>query len=152
MIRYEYEGGNLLRGIILKNVLVQLKAVDVSLDRADVSLGWRAILNKEIHLSHADVRNLKVINKKPPSGKPFAFDAIKLPFVLRVDEATLDHLEIKTQTSKVGFNDIYLKDALWSGTKLEFKDSKMDMGYLAVQHATGKWILVVNIQLMRKQI
>ncbi|MCH7388375.1 translocation/assembly module TamB domain-containing protein [Acinetobacter modestus] len=138
MIRYEYEGGNLLRGIILKNVLVQLKAVDVSLDRADVSLGWRAILNKEIHLSHADVRNLKVINKKPPSGKPFAFDAIKLPFVLRVDEATLDHLEIKTQTSKVGFNDIYLKDALWSGTKLEFKDSKMDMGYLAVQHATGK--------------
>lgn len=138
MIRYEYEGGNLLRGIILKNVLVQLKAVDVTLDRADVSLGWRAILNKEIHLSHADVRNLKVINKKSPSGKPFAFDAIKLPFVLRVDEATLDHLEIKTQTSKVGFNDIYLKDALWSGTKLEFKDSKMDMGYLAVQHATGK--------------
>lgn len=138
MIRYEYEGGNLLRGIILKNVLVQLKAVDVTLDRADVSLGWRAILNKEIHLSHADVRNLKVINKKSPSGKPFAFDAIKLPFVLRVDEATLDHLEIKTQTSKVGFNDIYLKDALWSGTKLEFKDSKMDMGYLAVKHATGK--------------
>ncbi|MBP9787023.1 MAG: hypothetical protein KBC72_05525, partial [Acinetobacter sp.] len=138
MIRYEYEGGNLLRGIILKNILVQLKAVDVSLDRADVSLGWRAILNKEIHLSHADVQNLKIINKKPPSGQPFAFSAIKLPFILRVDEATLDHLEIKTQTAKVDFNDIYLKDALWSGTKLEFKDSKMDMGYLAVKNATGQ--------------
>ncbi|MFM6957383.1 MAG: translocation/assembly module TamB domain-containing protein [Acinetobacter sp.] len=138
MIRYEYEGGNLLRGIILKNILVQLKAVDVSLDRADVSLGWRAILNKEIHLSHADVQNLKIINKKPPSGKPFAFSAIKLPFILRVDEATLDHLEIKTQTAKVGFNDIYLKDALWSGTKLKFKDAKMDMGYLAVKNATGQ--------------
>ena len=81
MIRYEYESGNLLSGIILKNVLVQLKAVDVSLDRADVSLGWRAVFKKEIHLSHADVQNFKVINKKPPSGKPFAFDAIKLPFV-----------------------------------------------------------------------
>ena len=69
MIRYEYEGGNLLRGIILKNILVQLKAVDVSLDRADVSLGWRAILNKEIHLSHADVQNLKIINKKPKFDK-----------------------------------------------------------------------------------
>ncbi len=138
MIRYEYEGGNLLRGIILKNILVQLKAVDVSLDRADVSLGWRAILNKEIHLSHADVQNLKIINKKPPSGQPFAFSAIKLPFILRVDEATLDHLEIKTQTAKVDFNDIYLKDALWSGTKLAFKDSKMDMGYLAVKNATGQ--------------
>jgi translocation and assembly module TamB len=46
MIRYEYESGNLLSGIILKNVLVQLKAVDVS-DRADVSLGWRAVFKKK---------------------------------------------------------------------------------------------------------
>lgn len=137
IITYEYEGGNLLKGIILKNVLLKLSAVDVSLDRADVSLGWRAMLNKEIHLSHADVRNLKVINKKPPSDKPFAFDAIKLPFVLRIDEATLDHLQIKTATSKVDFNDVYLKDALWSGTKLEFEDSRMDMGYLAVKNAKG---------------
>ena len=66
VIKYEYEGGNLLSGIILKNVLLQVKAVDVSLDRADVSLGWRALLNKELHLSHADVRNLRIVNKKPP--------------------------------------------------------------------------------------
>ena len=138
VIKYEYEGGNLLSGIILKNVLLQVKAVDVSLDRADVSLGWRALLNKELHLSHADVRNLRIVNKKPPSGEPFAFDAIKLPFVLRVDEATVDHLQIKTATSQVDFNDIYLKDALWSGTKLKFEDSRMDMGYLALQHATGE--------------
>ena len=49
VIKYEYESGNLLSGIILKNVLLQVKAVDVSLDRADVSLGWRALLNKELH-------------------------------------------------------------------------------------------------------
>ncbi|MFU0428120.1 hypothetical protein, partial [Acinetobacter baumannii] len=41
VIKYEYEGGNLLRGIILKNIIVQLKEVDVTLDRADVRLGWR---------------------------------------------------------------------------------------------------------------
>ena len=138
VIKYEYEGGNLLSGIILKNVLLQVKAVDVSLDRVDVSLGWRALLNKELHLSHADVRNLRIVNKKPPSGKPFSFDAIKLPFVLRVDEATIDHLQIKTSTSKTDFSDIYLKNALWSGTKLKFEDSRMDMGYLALQHATGE--------------
>lgn len=138
IIKYEYEGGNLLSGIILKNILVQLQAVDVSLDRADVSLGWRAILSKEVHLSHADVRNLKIINKKPPSDEPFGFDPIKLPFVLRINEASLDHLEIQTATSKVDFNDVYLKDALWSETKLEFEDSRMDMGYLAVQNASGQ--------------
>ncbi|NAR59970.1 translocation/assembly module TamB domain-containing protein [Acinetobacter haemolyticus] len=138
IIHYEYESGNLLRGIILKNVLVQLEAVDVSLDRADVSLGWRAILKKEIHLSHADVANLKIINKKPPSGEPFGFDPIKLPFILRIDEASLDHLEIQTATAKINFDDIYLKDALWSETKLKFKDSRMDMGYLAVKDATAQ--------------
>ena len=138
MIRYEYESGNLLTGIILKNIVVTLKTTDVTLDRADVSLGWRAILKKEVHLSHADVRNLKVSNHKPPSGKPFEFDPIKLPFVLRVDEGTVDHLEIKTLTSKTTFHDVYLKDALWSDTKLKFKDSRMNMGYLAVQNATGE--------------
>ncbi|MCP6059828.1 hypothetical protein NL388_31705, partial [Klebsiella pneumoniae] len=86
--------------IILKNVLVQLKDVDVSLDRADVGLGWRSLLlEKEVHLSHADVRNLRIINKTPPSGKPFEFKPIKLPFVLRVDEGDVDHLEIKLATS-----------------------------------------------------
>src|SRR5690606_40784868 len=51
IIHYEYEGGNLWRGIILKNVLVSLKSVDVKIDRADVKLGWRAIIKKEIHLN-----------------------------------------------------------------------------------------------------
>ncbi len=46
IIHYEYEGGNLLRGIILRNVLVTLKPVDVKIDRADITLGWRAIINK----------------------------------------------------------------------------------------------------------
>ncbi|USA47968.1 translocation/assembly module TamB domain-containing protein [Acinetobacter sp. C26M] len=137
-IKYEYESGNLISGIILKNVLVRLEGIDVSLDRADVSLGWRAILKKEVHLSHADVRNLKILDKKPPSGKPFGFDPIKLPFVLRVDEASLDHLELQTTTSKVDFSDIYLKDALWSETKLKFKDSRMKMEFLAVNKATGE--------------
>ncbi|MGR2824510.1 hypothetical protein FY048_03080 [Acinetobacter sp. 1124_18A] len=139
IIKYEYEGGNLLRGIILKNVLVQLTDVEVSLDRADVGLGWRSLLlEKEVHLSHADVRNLRIINKTPPSGKAFEFKPIKLPFVLRVDEADVDHLEIKLATSDVNFHDVHLQDALWSETKLEFEKSSMDMGYLSVHNATGK--------------
>ncbi len=92
IIHYEYEGGNLWRGIILRNVLVTLKPVDVKIDRADITLGWRAIINKEIHLNKADVKNLQIITKTPPSDKPFAFSEIRLPFVLRVDHADLDHM------------------------------------------------------------
>ena len=138
IIHYEYEGGNLWRGIILKNVLVTLKPVDVKIDRADVKLGWRAIIKKEIHLTEADVLNLQIINKNPSSDEPFKFNAIRLPFVLRVDHLLLDHLVIKTQTNAVDFYNIELNEALWSGTELNFEDSRMDMGYLSVREATGK--------------
>lgn len=137
IIHYEYEGGNLLSGIILKNILVTLKPVDVKIDRADVTLGWRAILKKEIHLNRADVRNLQIISKHPPSDKPFKFNEIRLPFVLRLDTADVDHLLIKTASASVKFHDIHLNDALWSGTELKFEDSRMDMGYLSVKNATG---------------
>lgn len=137
IIHYEYEGGNLLQGIILKNILVTLKPVNVKIDRADIILGWRAILKKEIHLNRANVRNLQVISKNPASNKPFKFSEIRLPFVLRVDHADIDHLIIKTSSSSVRFKDIYLNEALWSGTELKFENSRMDMGYLAVKNATG---------------
>ena len=137
IIHYEYEGGNLLKGIILKNVKVTLAAVDVKIDRADVTLGWRALVHKEIHLYSADVRNLQIITKLPPSDKPFAFKEIKLPFTLRLDHADVDHLLIKTHAASVNFNDIVLNEALWSNTKLEFKDSRVDMGYLSIRNASG---------------
>ncbi|TCB67432.1 hypothetical protein E0H88_12975 [Acinetobacter sp. ANC 4216] len=137
IIHYEYEGGNLLSGIILKNILVTLKPVDVKIDRADVTLGWRAILKKEIHLNRADVRNLQIISKHPPSDKPFKFNEIRLPFVLRLDTADVDHLLIKTASSSVKFHDIHLNNALWSGTELKFEDSRMDMDYLSVKNASG---------------
>ena len=137
IIQYEYEGGNLWRGIILKNVVVSLKPVDVKIDRADVTLGWRAIINKEIHLHKAGVKNLQIITKGEPSDKPFAFNEIRLPFVLRVDHAELDHMLIKTHSAGVDFYDMELNEALWSGTELKFKDSRVDMGYLSVRGASG---------------
>lgn len=138
IIHYEYEGGNLLHGIILKNILVTLKPVDVKIDRADITLGWRAILKKEIHLNRADVRHLQIITKNPSTDEPFKFSEIRLPFVLRLDSADVDHLVIKTSSASVDFKDIHLNDSLWSGTELKFEDSSMDMGYLSVKNATGK--------------
>lgn len=146
-IVYEYEGGNLLRGITLRNILVKVKQVDVKIDRAEITLGWRAILQKELHLNYADVRNLQVINNKPSDGKLFEFKDIKLPFVLRVDNGTVDHLLIKTTTSAVDFYNIELNDALWSGTELNFERSRMDMGYLSLRNATGRIIFSGNYPL-----
>jgi translocation and assembly module TamB len=139
IIQYEYEGGNLLNGIILKNVLLSLTSVDVKIDRADVTLGWRAIMSKEIHLHRAEVNNLNILLKGEPSNEPFNYPEIKLPFVLRVNSADVDHLKIVTKSqTEVDFYHILLNDALWSGTKLEFADTAMDMGYLNVRNADGE--------------
>ncbi|OTG88309.1 hypothetical protein B9T31_01980 [Acinetobacter sp. ANC 4558] len=138
IIKYEYEKGNLLQGIALKNILVTLESVDVKIDRAEISLGWRAVLNKEIHLRYADVQRLKVIMKGPPSHEPFKFNEIKLPFVLRLNRADVDHLQIQTATAtEVDFYSIHLENTLWKETRLDFKNIYMDMGYLNVRNAVG---------------
>ena len=138
MIKYQYEDGNLLTGIILKNVLITLESVDVKIDRADVSLGWRAIIHKEIHLRRGDVNNLQIILKSPPSDEPFKYDEIRLPFILRVDQADVDRLLIRTSSDvDVEFKDVHLEKALWEGTDLSFHNTRLDMGYLNVKNANG---------------
>lgn len=138
MMRYEYEGGSLLRGLVLRNIDINLDSLEVKIKRADVVLGWRAIVNKEVHLHHADIQDLEIINKKPPTNTPFEFSDIKMPVALRLDDAKLNKLTLKTTTSSVDFNQIQLKDALWQGTKLTFKDAAADiMGYIFIKDAKG---------------
>ncbi len=56
IIHYEYEGGALLAGHSSTKCPCYAEACfDVKIDRADITLGWRAIINKEIHLNKADV-------------------------------------------------------------------------------------------------
>ncbi len=40
------------------------------------------MMNKEIHLHNAGVKNLQIITTGEPSDKPFAFNEIRLPLVL----------------------------------------------------------------------
>ncbi|WP_343597319.1 translocation/assembly module TamB domain-containing protein [Acinetobacter sp.] len=138
MIQYQYERGNFLNGLILANLNINLDPIEVKVKRADVVIGWRAIVQKELHFSRADIEKLEIIDKKPSSNEAFKFNRIKLPFVLRLEKATVDQLTIKTTTAKVDFHDIHLNKALWSGTALSFKNSSFDMGYLAVKQATGQ--------------
>lgn len=146
MVSYQYVEGNLYQGIIIKNLHVNLKSVDIKADHADLHLGWRAILEKQIHLSDAEVKNLQIITKNKSNGEPFKFPKISLPFVLRVDALTLDQLLIQTATgTQVKFHQVKLKDTLWKDTHLKFAHTYGLMGqsaaahYLAIKDANG-WI------------
>lgn len=137
MISYQYEDGNLIEGIILKNILVKVKDVEVKIDRADVHLGWRAIVKKEIHLMHADVDTVHVINHAPPTDKEFEFKELKLPFVLRLDEANIKKLILQTTTTTVNFYKVQLNEAEWSGTKIQLVNSSFGMDYLSAKAING---------------
>lgn len=138
MIHYDYQSGSFLRGLILNNIDIKLDGLEVKIKQADVVLGWRAILDKEVHLHQAHLKQLEVINNKPASDKPFEFSDIKMPVTIRLDNADLDQLWIKSATSAVDFNKIILKDALWKGTDLSFKDASLEiMKYVVVKKATG---------------
>lgn len=137
MISYQYHSGNLVRGIIVRDILVKVKDVEVKVAQADIQLGWRAVVNKEIHLMNADVDVVEVINHKPPSNEEFKFNELKLPFVLRLDDAKLNKLVIKTGTTAINFYDVQLYDAVWSGTKIQMVNSSMAMDYLNVKKVNG---------------
>lgn len=139
MISYQYEGGNFQEGIILKNITVTLAAVDVHVKQAVLRVGWRAIAQKQLHFSYASLKEIRVIKKTPPSDEPFAFNHLKLPFTLRFDKAFVHGLDIQTKPgSHVKFNEIVLKEALWSGDELSLEDSSLVLPYLSVRDVTGQ--------------
>jgi translocation and assembly module TamB len=117
---------------------IKVNGIEIKVKRAKVIIGWRAIVEKELHFSHAEVESLEIIDQRPPGNQPFKYIQIKLPFTLRLDAATLDHLQIRVRKTVVNFYDIQLHKALWSGTELKFKDSSFNMGYLSVKQASGQ--------------
>lgn len=138
LVTYTYQSGDLQRGVTLTNIKVTTKAVDITAEKAMVKIGWRAVVNRELHFRYASVDNLKIIKKTPPSNKPFDFKELKLPITLRFDEGFVHGLTIQTKPeSKFKFEEIVLHDAVWSDTKISLKNSSAELPFLKAQQLTG---------------
>lgn len=137
MVHYKYESGNLVRGLILTDIVVKVKDVEVQIDRADLHLGWRAVVQRQLHFMNAEIGTVHVINHAPPNDEPFKFSELKLPFVLRLDDASLQKLVIQNATSTTNFYHIELNDAVWSGTEINLVNSSLAMDHLSADHVTG---------------
>lgn len=140
MIQYEYAGGNFQDGLALNNIKVTLTDVDVHVKSAMLKIGWRAVVQKELHFRNASVTGVKVIKKTPSTDEPFQFKALKLPFTLRLDKAYVHGLDIQTKPGggDVVLNEIILNKALWSGDELSLEDSSLVLPYLSVRDVTGR--------------
>lgn len=139
MMSYQYEKGSILNGLILNHLDINLDGLQIKIKRADVVIGWRAILQKEVHFSRAEIQQLEIINKKPPSNTPFEFSPIQMPIMLRLDLANIDVLRLVTTTSSTEIKNIQLKDTLWRDTLLTFKDTKLSIDeYVHIKQAYGR--------------
>lgn len=138
LIKYTYAGGNLHDGVVLKRIRVHTKAVDIVIDQGVVQIGWRAIVQRELHFRRASLQHFQIIKNTPPSNKPFEFKPIKLPFNLRIDEGYVHQFSVKTSpTNTIRFPLIILKEALWAGDTLSLKQSSLHHSAIIVQNISG---------------
>ena len=112
--------------------------VDIVVDQGVVQIGWRAIVQRELHFRRASLQNFQIIKNTPPSNQPFAFKPIKLPFTLRFDEGYVSDFSIKTSpTHTIRFPMVILKDAVWAGDTLSLQDSSLHHAAIVVQNISG---------------
>ncbi|KAA8734793.1 hypothetical protein F4V57_03260 [Acinetobacter qingfengensis] len=137
IVQYQYEKGNLINGLNLKNIVVKVKNTELKIDQAEVRPGWRAIMSRELHFMTISANQVEVIDRTPPSNKPFQFSELKLPFTLRLNDAKVNKLTIQNTTTKVNFYHIELHDSVWSGTKIDIEKAALAMDYLNVQNVRG---------------
>lgn len=128
LIQYRYAGGNIRQGLILDQIQINLKTQRIEVDQAHVQIGWRAVVQRELHFRRASLHGLRLIRTVPSTDEPFAFKPIVLPVTLRFDQAYVHGFKIQNAPNKsTTLDTIILKDALWQGDRLEIHDSSLHM-------------------------
>jgi autotransporter translocation and assembly factor TamB len=143
-ISLKYGEGNLRDGLWIYDLNIPSKPptnyVEISVDKAYVKIGWRAILAKEVHLREATIGNMTITYKQPPNNKPFAYKRIALPVNLILDHATANLVRYQQVTKDpIDFKQAEVTGFSWQGSKINVKDGKL--GYndlLTVQNVKGE--------------
>ncbi|WP_230660189.1 translocation/assembly module TamB domain-containing protein [Psychrobacter sp. I-STPA10] len=137
-----YGEGNLRDGLSVSAVVLKPNDdIDIFIDYAYVKIGWRAIFVKEVHLRDADIRQVRVIDRAPPTDTPYDYRTLDLPVNLRFDHANIDSIRYEKVTKEpVVVTDIEAKDLSWIGTTL-------DIGQANLQYAD-----IVNIAGLQGEI
>jgi translocation and assembly module TamB len=139
LLQYQYQRGNLVDGLSLKNIGIKVKDIEVNIDHAEVRPGWRALMSRELHFSMVKADRVQVINHGPASTQPFKFTPISLPFKLRLDRAQVQQLQIQTASAAVGLAQIDARGVLWSKSKISVKQAALSRGDLRLEQLRG-WI------------
>lgn len=155
-ISLKYGKGNLRDGVWIYDLHIPQKPpksnIEVTVDKAYVKMGWRAILYKEVHLREATISHLTVYNHKPSTGEPFSYDRLALPVNLRLDHVTAENIRY-SQVARTGndsngkaytplqidFKQDDITDFTWVGSALAVKNANLHYNdLLQISQLKGK--------------
>lgn len=139
IVKYQYVGGNLVQGLQLRDIVVKVKETEVQVKNADVRLGWRAVLKRELHFTTAKIGQVDIINYAQPSNSAFIYPELKLPFNLILDDAKINQLNIKSPHREhvVKMENIQIYDGVWKQTKIALKKSSISLYGIDAKNITG---------------
>lgn len=131
-ISLKYGEGNLRDGLWIYELKIPSKPpknyIEITVDKAYVKIGWRAVLAKEVHLREATIGTMVITNTKPPSNdnKPFSYPRLALPVNVILDHTTANLVRYQ-QVSKnpIDFKKADISDFSWIGSKIEVADGKL---------------------------
>lgn len=148
LLTFHYVKGNFQNGLILDDVKIGLESTEITAKRINARIGWRSILQGQVHLNHTTIDDLVIDMKTPPTGKPFHYPAIRMPVALRVNNSFVNGLTIKqlvhdsvthelVSRVDVIFSQIHLKKATWKGDLLTITNSSIRDSAFEADHVTG---------------
>ncbi len=118
--------GNLRDGLWVYDIKVPANPpksnIEVSVDKAYVKVGWRALLTKQVHLREANVGQVIITNHKPPSNsnEPFAYEKIALPVDLTLDDVKANLVRYQQADTKIDFKNADIQDLHGLTAKLKW--------------------------------
>lgn len=126
--------GNLRDGLWIYDLTIpETNHTTVTVDKAFVKIGWRALFNKEVHLRETNINDVIISYHKPPSKteQPFDYPTIALPFDLRLDKVTANLVRYQAiDTQPIDFKRADINDFTWQRSKLTVDNAKLDYGDL----------------------
>lgn len=155
-IRLKYGKGNLRDGLWIYDLTIPSKPpknyVEVTVDKAYVKIGWRALLHKEVHLREADIGTMVITYKKPPTNQPFNYPRIALPVHLILDNATAKLVRYQQVTRQpIDFKQAKVSDFTWIDTNIKLGYGKLAYNDLfSVDNVKGNIELDKNYPLTAK--
>ncbi|MGL5251683.1 MAG: translocation/assembly module TamB domain-containing protein [Moraxella sp.] len=134
-IRLKYGEGNLRDGLWVYDLTMPANPpksyVEVTVDRAYVKVGWRAVLNKEVHLREAKIHNMVINYKKPPNNQPFDYEKISLPVNLTLDDVQANLVRYQQVTKEpLDFKQAHVQNFTWYDSQIKVGAAKLSYNEL----------------------